>query len=574
MELHARQVGRRLRWLRSRMIWRGLAGLLFILALVYLAEALFSEPWLLESVFEQVVAQDSRQWALVGVLILSAILLFLTRGLARGKRQAWLLSTALLALTLLGALIERASWRSIILLLALLALALATAPLFSTRSDLRASIRGYTALVLGGWLTWGQSTLLHLWRAGYAHTSVIPLRFVLLSLRMTVYALLAYGVWQLVRPALGARASARELRTLRAEAVALVRSHGQCSTAHFALGVDKSYFWSQSRRSLIAYRAVGGVALALSDPIGPPAEHDEILDAFVAYCHRQDWRVALYQIGPETQRRCRQRGLVTVKIGEDALLDLKSFTLQGKPGAAVRHSVARAKRGGVSIHLYCGTPPPEETLSAMRAVSTAWLRDRDAKHQFAFSMGRFPADWSPDLLTAVAIGPTGALEGFATWTPLYAGNGWALDNMRRRADTTPGAMELLLAESIVWAKARGCERMTLGLVPLAGMGIPAGEEAGRNAGYAPLLLARGVEQGANYLHRRGLLLGAYRSLYSFKDKFQPAWEPRFLAVSEISALPQALSALSQAMGVGWTTMARDAWTGFRSRSTGGCARHS
>ena len=161
MELYSRHVGGRSHWLRSRMIRRVLASLLFILALAYLVVALFSEPWLLDGVFEQVVDQDSRQWALVGVLLLSALLFFMMRALARGKRQAWLLSTLLLALALVGALLERASWRSLVVLLALLAVLLALSPLFSTRSDTRSSIRGYVALVLGGWLVWGQTALRH-----------------------------------------------------------------------------------------------------------------------------------------------------------------------------------------------------------------------------------------------------------------------------------------------------------------------------------------------------------------------------------------------------------------------------
>jgi phosphatidylglycerol lysyltransferase len=553
--------------------------LLFVFAAAYLIEAPIWQPWEPAAVFGAIMDEDWRPWGVLGIIGVGVLVVMLMRALARGKRQAWILSTALLTLALMGALLEHASWRSTVLLVALLIVVAATAPLFSRRSDLRASIRGYAALALGGWLTWGQSTLRYLWRAGSAPAAPFSVRFVFISLRLSVYALLAYGVWQLVRPTLVARMNSRDQRNERDEAGMVVKRHGELSTAHFALGTDKRYFWSHSRQSLIAYRVAHGVALVLSDPIGPTDERDGILDAFLACCQRQDWRVALYQIGPQTQQWCRRRGLFTVKIGEDAIVDVEQFTLQGKAGAAVRHAVARARRGGVRVRIFHNEALPADIFTGMRHISTAWLRRQETTSEYGFSMGRFPADWSPELVTAVALGLGDEPQAFVTWTPTYVPQGWALDVMRRPANAQPGAMESLLAASIAWAREQGCARVSLGLVPLAGLGggadcrIAASEAPTCDArrGARPLLptfpvrhLERGVERGACYLHRRGLLLSSYHSLYFFKDKFQPTWEPRYLALSEVSALPQALTALSKSMGVGWTAMARDAWNGWRS----------
>jgi phosphatidylglycerol lysyltransferase len=541
-----------------------LAVLLFLLAVAYLIEAPLWQPWEPSAVLGSLVDDDWRPWGTLGIIGIGALLVLLMRALARGKRQAWLLTTALLLLSLVGALVEHVVWRSALMLLALLTVALATAPLFSRRSDARASIRGYVALALGGWLTWSQSTLRAMWRVGSAPASTFPAHLTFISLRLTVYALLTYGVWQLVRPALLGRMSARDQRAERVEAGRLVSRHGTASTAHFALSLDKTYFWSPSRQSLIAYRMVGGIALALGDPIGPVEEHEEILAAFTAHCQRQDWRLALYQISPAVQRWCRQRGLFTVKIGEEAVVDVERFALHGKAGAPVRHKVARARCGGLTARAFHQETIPPELFSSLRRISAAWLRRREATSEYGFSMGRFPADWSPDLLTVVALGPQGDAQAFVTWTPLYAGNGWALDNMRRNANAEPGAMELALAESLAWAKARGYGNMCLGMVPLAGLAAPTEAQA-PGAGVTPPL-ARGVERSASHLHRRGILLGNYRSLYFFKNKFHPTWEPRYLAVSEPAALPRALMALAKAMGATWGKLAKDAWTGMRSVS--------
>jgi phosphatidylglycerol lysyltransferase len=195
----------------------------------------------------------------------------------------------------------------------------------------------------------------------------------------------------------------------------------------------------------------------------------------------------------------------------------------------------------------------------MQRISTEWLDTRKVQTQMGFSMGRFPADWSKDLLTVVALDPQGKIEAFLTWTPLYAGNGWALDTMRRGVRTPSGAMELLIAHAIEWAQAQGYAHMSLGLAPLVGlMGEEELVDVPRNPWQSnSLRFSSLLERGAAFLHQRGMLLGKYRSLYFFKAKFQPNWEPRYLIVGERSALLSILLALARAHGSGWLNIVKE-----------------
>jgi phosphatidylglycerol lysyltransferase len=557
IDQHAPGAGALFQRVPARVVHYALALLLLVTGLAYALAALAAQLAQPANQVDQVVELDWLEWGRAGTLATGVLLLFVARALARGKRHAWLLSLLMLALSFAGEINERAGWRSLVVTGAVLVVLLAVAPFFSTRSDRWASVRGYIALAAGGWLTWGHAFILHLRRIGHLVLPHGSTRLILAPMKLTAYALLTYGLWQLLRPVLTARRCAREERE---RAAAVVREWGHLSTAHFALGRDKSYFWSESGRSLIPYRVAWGVALTLADPIGPDDERAALLDAFLAFCRRQDWTVALYQVSGDVRTYCRARSLAAFKIGEDALVDLGAFTLAGKVGAPVRHAVARARRGGVSVRVYHQEALPAADFAGMKRVSAAWLGKRSVANQFSFSMGRFPTDWSPDLLTAVAYDAAGEACAFVTWTPLYAGNGWALDNMRRDTTTEPGTMELLLAESIAWAHARGAERMTLGLVPLAGMSSVAGGEALPEA-VSAATAATALERLATTLHRRGMLLGNYRSLYFFKDKFQPVWEPRYLAVSDLGALPLALWALATVMSGGWRGVAREAWQG-------------
>ncbi|HEX6110340.1 MAG TPA: DUF2156 domain-containing protein, partial [Ktedonobacteraceae bacterium] len=333
--------------------------------------------------------------------------------------------------------------------------------------------------------------------------------------------------------------------------------------------VDKAYFWSETGRAFIAYRVVHRVALVLGDPVGPEEEHDTLLLAFLEFCLRQDWPVAFYQASIRTYYLCQERGLLAYKIGEEALIDVARFTLQGKRGAPVRHAIARARRAGLSAQCWQGKALPQVVFTGMQSISTEWLDTQKIQTQMGFSMGRFPADWSKDLLTVVALDLQGEVQAFLTWTPLYVGNGWALDSMRRGKGTPSGAMELLIAHAIEWAQAHGYAHMSLGLAPLVGL---AEEEELVDMPCNPwqsssLRSSSLVERGATFLHQRGILLGKYRSLYFFKAKFQPTWEPRYLIVSERPALLRILLALARAHSSGWLSIVEEMWLTVEPMST-------
>jgi len=531
-----------------------LASVFVLVALVNIATALTTLPAIPAEQVTQIVDLDELAWGRAGAIALGLLLLLVARALARGKRQGWLLSLVMLSISLVGALAEHAHPRSLMLILAPLTALLALGPTFSRRSDRVSSMRGYLALALGGWLTWAHAFLNHVLKVGNVALQLPPW-IILFPLRILTYTLLAVGLWQLLRPVLRERANARGERE---RAVAVVRRYGLLSTAYFALGEDKRYVWSDSGQTLLPYRIVGSVALALSDPIGPVEEHAQTMEKFIAYCRRQDWAIGVYQASPAACLLGRRQGLWGFKIGEDALVDLRRFTLTGKVGAPVRHSIARARRGGLSVRMFQGERLPDDVIAGMERVSTTWLRQREIGGQFGFSMGRFPSDWSPEMLTAVALESNGAVQAFVTWTPLYAARGWSLDLIRRDADAVPGAMELLIAESFAWASARGCERMSLGLLPLAGLDAETRALEGMPAPPEAL-----IERGAAYLHRRGVFLSSYTSLRHFKEKFHPTWEARYLLLGEASAAPQVLLALAQAMGSGWRVVAQDAWEKLR-----------
>jgi phosphatidylglycerol lysyltransferase len=504
-----------------------------------------------------------------GAIVIALVLLPVARALLRGKRHAWLLAVALCAFSFASTRLSHEDRSYTLLVFGLLLSLLLLAPLFPTRSDPRSLLRGYAMLAASLACLLGHG-LVHLLQHQTILVAGQLLHFkpgVLLFFAQTALQILAFlflgsGVLEVLRPVLRAR---RIHRAEIARARKIVEQYGTRTMAHFTLlGTDKSYFWSSTEASFLAYRLSLGVALVLGDPIGPKEELEPLLLAFSAYCLRQDWKFAIYQASPWLLKVARNFNLSAYKVGEEAIVPVAYFTTKGKAGAAVRHSIARAQRDGVTVRCLWGVPLSDGIEAGMKRITSAWMALQNTRTQMGFSMGQFPADWSPQLLTAVAFNREGEVQAFITWTPLYAGNGWSLDNMRRLPDATPGIMEMLISASIDWARERGYVTMSLGLAPLAGLDNSLEVDL-RDAATAELEVTTSVmfgppswlERSVAFLYKHKILLGSYASLQFFKSKFNPIWESRYLIVRDTSALPVILVALAQAHGYTWRAVLQE-----------------
>jgi phosphatidylglycerol lysyltransferase len=219
-----------------------------------------------------------------------------------------------------------------------------------------------------------------------------------------------------------------------------------------------------------------------------------------------------------------------MKIGEDAVLDLPTFTLSGKRMANVRHSVTHAERAGLRVHVCRLTDVGEELRTQLVAISRAWLSGKMST-EMGFSMGTFGEALDEETLVAVALDEQGTAWAFITLVPVPVRRGWMLDLMRRRMDAPGGAMEFLIARSAEYLRERGDQTFSLSLAPLAST-RPSAEDT-----------AVVVRRARAFLYEHFDRLYNYRSLQRFKDKFNPRWEERFLAYPAAVPLATVIAAV-------------------------------
>jgi lysyl-tRNA synthetase class 2 len=322
---------------------------------------------------------------------------------------------------------------------------------------------------------------------------------------------------------------------------ALIERHGgRDSLAYFALRRDKSVVWSPSGKSCIAYRVVSGVLLASGDPLGDPEAWPGAITAFLTLAKEHAWVPAVMGCSEQGGTAWARAGLSALEIGDEAVLDVASFSLEGREMRNVRQAVARVDRAGYTTDVRRIADIPAEEVAALRRQAAAW-RGAETERGFSMALGRFG---DPGCVVALAHAE-GALRAFLHFVP-WGSDGLSLDLMRRDRTADNGLNELLIARAVEAAPTLGVRRISLNFAVFR-----SALERGERLGAGPLLRA----------WRRVLLLASrwfqIESLYRFNAKFQPRWEPRFVCYPSAADLPRvAVAALEAEAFLVWPRLRR------------------
>jgi phosphatidylglycerol lysyltransferase len=320
---------------------------------------------------------------------------------------------------------------------------------------------------------------------------------------------LGYGLWQLLRPPAGELAETAPDEIERAAAIA--RSNPS-SDACYALVGDKHLMFSPSGRSFLMFGKQGRSWVGLFQPFGDPREFADMVWQFIEMATDHGGRAAFYHVRPAALPLFLDCGLHLFKLGEHAHVELPGFNLKGASRANLRSGVNRAEREGLRFEVVPAAHVGA-LLPALKAVSDAWLAEQRSGEK-AFSVGRFDDDYLRQLPVAV-VRRDDRIIAFANLLTTDARDEAALDLMRYVPDSPPGTMDFLMASILLHLQAEGYARFGLGMSPMAGMAERSGAPKWQR-------IARLVfEHGDRFYNFRGLR--------SFKDKFAPVWEARFLA---------------------------------------------
>lgn len=485
------------------------------------------------------------------LVVVGFFLVMLTYGMMRGKRQAWVATAILLLLSAFLYMLSRGPVFATALIAALVLLLIVFARHFHARSNPPTIRRGYISLLAGlGIVTlYSIGGLFVLYdqfeslidRFGpvevllrlLTNSHPLPLTYGTQAfffghvLPILCLCAVFYGIALLLRPVAAVLLPNEQEQEA---AFALTRTYGTNTISYFALEVGKSFFFSASGKSYISYVLEGDVAVVAGDPIGPEEEMLPVISQFMSYCHKQDWTTVFWQVRDLYTELYRQAGMHLLKIGEDPVINIDTFTLAGKAMANVRTSTRHAEKSGLHVVFYRGLVQDAEQLAQMEQISRAWLASKGGS-EMGFSMGRFDAHGDDEQVYALAVDGDNNVYGFVSFVPIYGRKGWGIDLMRRTTRVPVGTMELIIVRSMEYLKAGGAEIVSLGLAPMSN--INHSDET---------FLEYGIDFLSNFVGD----LSKKASLCNFKKKFQPGWESRYLVYSNTLRLPKAGWALYRA----------------------------
>ena len=480
-------------------------------------------------------------------------LLTLATNLWRRKRMAWLLTIALLLISIVSHLIKGLDIEESLLALVLLIQLLVLRSQFTARSDRPSMARGVRVLIGALLFTLAYGTagfyfldqhyqinfdlpqaIAQTWamffvedNAGLQPTNRFG-AFFADSIYIVGAVTLLYALGMLMHPILFRASPA--ITEERKRAKALVEAYGCSSLARFALLEDKSYYFSPSGQTVIAYVAKGRGAIALGDPIGVMGDRKEAIIGFQQFCLQNDWYPAFYQTLPDDLSLYQSLGYKILKIGEEAIVNLKTFNIQGKKAKNQRNALNKMKKLGYEVKFY---PPPiaDTLLKQLRIVSDEWLTLVQGSEK-KFSLGWFHEAYLRDCEMAVVQSAAQEVVAFANIIPEYQRHEMTIDLMRHRPNIEPSTMEFLFISMFQYGQEQGYDGFNLGLSALSGLG---------DKPTSPRL-----EKILNYFYTHLNRFYNFQGLHHFKDKFQPTWEPRYLIYPGTAALPEVIVALVRA----------------------------
>jgi len=333
--------------------------------------------------------------------------------------------------------------------------------------------------------------------------------------------LLAVGVWRLIATAATPPVVDDTDPDFDRVRAILAKAEDAEPSANLALLGDKRFLFSASGESFLMFGVRGRSWIALGPPVG---RHDERMELFWRFRELADAhaaRAAFYGLGPEDLPDTVDLGLAIQKTGESAAVPLEAFSLVGRRREVLRRNWRKAGEGGAAFEVL-PVGAAVAIMDELRGISDSWL-SHHAGGEKSFSMGGFDPRYVAEFPVAVVRGDEGKIVAFATLWTTSSKTAFSMDLMRYSDEAPKNVMDYLFVELLQWGKDEGYQAFEFGVAPLAGL---------QDRPLAPIMSRVG-----RLLYERGEEIYNFQGVRRYKDKYDPVWQPRYIAAPQKWAIP-------------------------------------
>ncbi|WP_343615783.1 bifunctional lysylphosphatidylglycerol flippase/synthetase MprF [Flavobacterium sp.] len=354
-------------------------------------------------------------------------------------------------------------------------------------------------------------------------SDLVPLdrfaRRFLLSINICGFLSLGFLVYALIRP-----------YTIKKEAVeddftaakAILEQYGASALDYFKTYDDKTIFIAENQKAFLSYRIADNFAVVLENPVAEStAEMKQCIIEFDKYCYNNGLKSIYYRVPEENLDLFTSMHKKSLFIGQEGVVDLSVFTLEGSAKKTLRNAINKVKEKGFKTTIH-HAPIKDGLLQKIKAVSDEWLNST-GRSELVFSQGKF--EWE-ELKQQTIITVENAEEkivAFLNVIPDYAQNEGTYDLIRKTDDAPNGIIDFILLELFTYLKSQQCSAVNLGLAAMSGL-----EEANTFP-----------EKSMKFAYERIKYFSHYKGLRDYKEKFSPVWYNKYLVYSHDYDLLQA-----------------------------------
>ncbi|WP_343538532.1 phosphatidylglycerol lysyltransferase domain-containing protein [Sphingobacterium thalpophilum] len=295
----------------------------------------------------------------------------------------------------------------------------------------------------------------------------------------------------------------------------LLEKYGRSPVDYFKTYGDKSFYFNAEETGFIAYKVTLGFAVVLE---GPVCANDrdimiDLIQSFERYCRTQGLKVTYYRVDTAQLGLYQVLGKKNFLIGEEAIVDVNNFSLQGKKRKSLRNAVNAIERKGYHAKCY-RAPLSEDLVAKLRHVSDSWLIDMKRSER-VFSQGMFEESKVRNSDVITLEDEHGKILSFLNIIPNYAPKEATYDLIRKIGTAPGGNMDVLLLRFIEYCREEGYETLNMGLAPLSGFDSKEGV----------------IGKSIHFLYSKHKYFRNTRGLREFKEKYDPLWMQKYMVYS-------------------------------------------
>ncbi len=528
--------------------------LIFILGLINVFSVLTPPIYKRLHTIENIFPVEAITGSNYTVIAAGVILLLLSISLFKGLRVAWIMAVTLSSLSIIGHLTKALDYEEALFASFTLVVLIITRKQYRLRGDRRFRQTGVIAsfALLLAVIAYGVTGFYFLDKKHFGidfsllqsirytfdsfflftHGDLIPQsvfahRF-LDSINFLGTSAVAFLLFTLIKPFIKKEREEDEHKLETAKG--LVKKYGNSTLDYFKTYYEKEIFLTENNNAFIAYRVAGDYAVALELPV---AENDTAVEGaikeFEHFCKDKDLIPVYYRVPEEKLNLFKSLKKKSVVIGQEAIMDISNFTLEGGEKKSLRNAISKIEKAGYVCKIY--EPPLKDGLmQKLKLISDEWLNRRE-KEESVFSQGKFIWEEIKSQTVLVVENDEEKAVAFLNIIPDYAAGEGTYDMQRMLNDAPNGVMDFLFVKMFAYFKTKSITKVNLGMVPMSGNE--------QHPDSAEIILKFLYENLPRFAH--------YKGLREYKEKFSPEWKNTLLVFNHNYDLIQMPSVLNKIM---------------------------